>query len=98
MGRLCIKKIPQGINPCGIIFFMFSKSVTCCQQTSGRYFYNNRGNNDNGKNGRNCLSHLVTSPVAFFDAVVSVDSVVSVVTVVVEIHAKDNQLVNRIFI
>ena len=74
---------------------MFHKSVTYCQQTSGRYFYDNRGNNDNGKNGRNCLCHLVTSPVAFVDSVVSVDSVVFVV---VEIHTKDNQLVNSLFI
>ena len=50
-------------------------SVTCCQQTSGRfYFYDNsfslstvcvvlddnRDNSDNGKNGRNGLCHEVT--------------------------------------
>ena len=67
--------------------------MTYCQQTNGRYFYDNRDNNDIGKNGRNCLCHLVTSTVAFVDSVVSVDSFVSVV---IEIHTKDNQLVNSL--
>ena len=35
-------------------------SVTYCQQTSVRYFYDNGDNNDNGKNWLNGLCHAVT--------------------------------------
>ena len=35
-------------------------SVTYCQQTSVRYFYDNGDNNDNGKNWLNGLCHGLT--------------------------------------
>ena len=56
IAKSCNKLFPR----IAIHLLKFRLSVTCCQQTGGRFFYDNRDNNDNGMNGRNGSSHLVT--------------------------------------
>lgn len=74
--KICNQLFPRF----AIHLLKFRLSVTCCQQTGGRFFYDNRDNNDNGKNVRNgcfrCLccrlnSMLTLRPARRTDKIVS---------------------------